>query len=113
MFNILCFHASNKSLSEDDIIKFYRREKSLEEKQKEDDFEDNTDLNLLESLTARDIRIIERSEEELSQTERFDRLLPSQEFSRWKETLHLVFSDWSEPQLVQTFQGKADELSRR
>ena len=82
MFNILCFHVSSKSLSEDDIIKIYRRERSLEEKLKEEDFEENADLNLLERLTVRDVRMIERSEEELSQTEKFTRLLPSEEYSR-------------------------------
>ena len=82
MFNILCFHVSSKSLSEDDIITIYRRERSLEEKLKEEDFEENADMNLLERLTVRDVRMIERSEEELSQTEKFTRLLPSVEYSR-------------------------------
>ena len=33
-------------------------------------------INLLENLTNRDLRIIARSEEELTQTRKFQRLLP-------------------------------------
>ena len=82
MFNILCFHVASKSFSEDDIMQFYKRERSSIEKEKEEAFEVNENLNLLDNLTARDKRMIERSEEEWSQTQHFSRLLPSETFSR-------------------------------
>ena len=49
---------------------------------KESEFEANGDIDLLDHLTDRDWRLIARSEEELSQTESFTRLLPSVEYSK-------------------------------
>ena len=51
-------------------------------KRKESEFEVNGDFDLLEHLTDRDLRLIARSEEELSQTESFTRLLPSVKYSK-------------------------------
>ena len=50
---------------------------------KESEFEANGDIDLLDHLTDRDWRLIARSEEELSQTESFTRLLPSVEYSKY------------------------------
>ena len=49
---------------------------------KETEFEANEDFDLLADLTERDWRLIARSEQELSRTESFTRLLPSLEYSK-------------------------------
>ena len=50
---------------------------------KESEFEaNNEDFDFLDQLTDRDWRLIARSEEELSRTESFIRLLPSLEYSK-------------------------------
>ena len=86
MFNILGFHRRSRYLDEDDIMQFYGMDKTVEDMEKEDKFieEDGENQDLLHCLTARDRRIIQRSEQELSQTRDFTRLLPSKGYSRYR-----------------------------
>ena len=86
MFNILGFHQRSRTLDEDDVMQFYGRDRGVEDIEKEDKFmeEDGESQDLLHCLTARDRRIIQRSEQELSQTRNFTRLLPSKGYSRYR-----------------------------
>ena len=65
MFNILGFHSS---LKDEDLKKFYGREKDREQELKEEKFYNNikADTDLLFNLTDRDCRAIMKLKEELS-----------------------------------------------
>ena len=83
MFNILGFHTSSSScLREEEILKKYSRDRTEEEQVKEELFYDNTENDLMTDLTDRDVRVIMKSEEELSQTQHFERLFPDPHHKR-------------------------------
>ena len=89
MFNILGFHTSSSSssssscLREEEILKKYSRDRTEEEQVKEELFYDNTENDLMTDLTDRDVRAIMKSEEELSQTQHFERLFPDLRHKRF------------------------------
>ena len=76
MFNILGFHSGT---GQDETIKHYTRDRSKDEEEKEELFNINDDknCNLLQNITRRDLKILARNEEELSQLKHFTRLLPN------------------------------------
>ena len=76
MFNILGFHSRT---DQDEIMKHYTRDRSKDEEEKEELFNINDDknCNLLQNITRRDLKILARNEEELSQLKHFTRLLPN------------------------------------
>ena len=81
MLNILGFHSS---LKDEDLEKFYGREKDREQELKEEKFYNNikADTDLLFNLTERDCRAIMKLKEELSQTKSFKPLLPDHKRKR-------------------------------
>ena len=86
MFNILGFHTSSSSsscLREEEILKKYSRDRTEEEQVKEELFYENTENDLMTDLTDRDVRVIMKSEEELSQTQHFERLFPDPHHKRF------------------------------
>ena len=76
MFNILGFHSGS---DHEEILKNYTRVKSGDEEEKEELFQTNTEgnIDLLQNITSRDLRILARNEEELNQLKHFTRLLPN------------------------------------
>ena len=76
MFNILGFHSGT---GQDETIKHYTRDRSKDEEEKEELFNINADknFNFLQNITKRDLKILARNEEELSQLKHFTRLLPN------------------------------------
>ena len=76
MFNILGFHSGT---GQDETIKHYTRDRSKDEEEKEELFNINPDknFNFLQNITKRDLKILARNEEELSQLKHFTRLLPN------------------------------------
>jgi len=93
MFNILGFHSGT---GQDETIKHYTRDRSKDEEEKEELFNINADknCNLLQNITKRDMKILARNEDELSQLKHFTRLLPNLNFSNFYNCLDLnIYSD--------------------
>ena len=82
MFNILGFHDS--STNDDEVIKtLYSEAKTVDQIEKEKIYtesivEDTSEV--IDTLTPHDLRVLIKSEEELSQTKDFERIFPHKEY---------------------------------
>ena len=82
MFNILGFHDS--SIDNEDFIKrLYSEAKTVDQIKKEKIYtesiiEDTSEV--IDTLTPHDLRVLIKSEEELSQTKDFERIFPHKEY---------------------------------
>ena len=81
-------HFQIKNIAFDE--KLYTKRKLDEELQKEAEFEEADDIDILDNLTPSDVRLLIKTEDELSQTRNWTRLVPS---SPGSPCLPLTFSD--------------------